>query len=321
MRANDHQPAVRTRGLLLVGGAAVLWGTSGLSATVAYDYGVHPVTVSFWRMALGAVLLATLLRSGRRPVAAARSLGRREVLARLAGVGIGLATYQAGYFLAVAGAGVSIATLVTLGLAPVLVTVAEHLRGGDRTPRATTVGVVLAVAGLGALVGFPQRASAGVLVGVALAAVSAGGYAGLTIVGGDLSARLGSQRLTAMAFAAAALVLLPVVTLVGGLSVAREPIALAALVYLAVVPTAVAYRWFFSGLESTPASAAAVLALLEPLVATAIAVPLLGERLTPIGWVGAAALVAAVVLTSWTSRSTESRPTPAGGAGYPTRRD
>lgn len=315
MRANDHVSSARTRGLLLVGASAVLWGTSGLTATVAYGHGVHPVTVSFWRMALGALLLAPLLRRTRAPAARARPLDRRQLALRLVGVGAGLATYQAGYFLGVAHAGVSIATLVTLGLAPVLVTAMERLRSSERTSPATAVGVVLAVSGLAALVGLPRDAGEGVLVGVAFAAGSAVGYAGLTLAGGDLSARLGARRLTTLAFATAATVLLPVVTVVGGFPVGREPVVLAALLYLGLVPTALAYRWFFSGLEAIPASAASILALLEPLVATAIAVPLLGERLTPLGWLGAGALLAAVVLTSSTSRSAEPRPTPAGRSG------
>src|SRR5690606_19433116 len=94
------------RGLLMVAAAAVLWGTSGLTATVAYDRGVHPLTVSSWRMALGALTLGLLL-GRRRPEAGLMSLG----LDRLLLVGASLAGYQACYFLAVERAGVSIATL------------------------------------------------------------------------------------------------------------------------------------------------------------------------------------------------------------------
>jgi hypothetical protein len=42
-----------------VGGA--LWGTSGLTATVAYGRGVDPLTVAAWRMGLGAVALVVAL--------------------------------------------------------------------------------------------------------------------------------------------------------------------------------------------------------------------------------------------------------------------
>ncbi|MBW3621012.1 MAG: DMT family transporter [Actinobacteria bacterium] len=300
MRAREHLLNPRTRGLLLVGGTAVLWGTSGITATVAYGHGVHPLTVSFWRMASGAAVLLPLLR--RRPAGTATptlaSGGRLRLLARLLGVGLGLAAYQAGYFTAVHRAGVSVATLVTLGLAPVLVTVAERVRTRRRTRRTTAVAVVLAVVGLAALVGLPAHAGPGTMSGVAFAAASAAGYAGLTLAGGDLSARLGSPRLTSWTFALSALLLLPLTAAVAGLSLGREPAVLAAMLYLGLVPTALAYRMFFAGLEQVPASAAAVLALLEPIVATGLALGLLGERLTPIGWGGGALLVTAVILVT-----------------------
>lgn len=295
-------PVPRTRGLLLVGGTAVLWGTSGLTATVAYGHGVHPLTVSFWRMALGAAVLLPLL--GRRTTGPRTTStgGRLRLLVRLLGIGAGLAAYQAGYFTAVHRAGVSVATLVTLGLAPVLVTVAERVRTRRRTRPATVVAVALAIVGLAALVGLPAQAGPGTTSGVAFAAASAAGYAGITLAGGDLSSRLGAPRLTAWTFAASAVLLLPLTAAVAGLSLGREPAVLAAMLYLGLVPTALAYRMFFAGLERIPASAAAVLALLEPIVATGLAIGLLGERLTSIGWAGGVMLITAVVLVSRASR-------------------
>jgi len=55
-----------------------------------------------------------------------------------------------------------------------------------------------------------------------------------------------------------------------------------------------AYALFFGGLRTTSAEVAAVLTLLEPLVATLLAVVLLGETLTALGWLGAVLLLAAV---------------------------
>ena len=55
-------------------------------------------------------------------------------------VGAGLAVYQSAYFAAVATAGVSIATLVALGLAPLLVAVGAAVLGHGRPDRATRLG-------------------------------------------------------------------------------------------------------------------------------------------------------------------------------------
>lgn len=298
MAADLTLPTVRRRGLLLVGAAAMLWGTSGLTATVAYDRGVHPFTVSSWRMALGAVaLLPLLLRGGSGGREAGQRLCGRE-LRRLATVGIALGAYQACYFLAVQLAGVAIATLLTLGLAPVLVVLGERMITRRPTEPATLVGIVLALAGLAALVGMPSGETEGLLAGAALAIGSAVGYAVLTLAGGALSRRMDARRLTVLAFVIAAGVLLPITAATAGLGLGRDPVAWVAMLYLGILPTAVAYRLFFAGLERVTASSAAVLVLLEPLVATTLAVSLIGERLDFVGWLGAALLVGAVVVVS-----------------------
>jgi drug/metabolite transporter, DME family len=278
---------------MMIGAAAILWGTSGLTATVVNARGVHPLTVSSWRMAIGAATLAVLLRPrGDRGRLSGGEWGR------LTTVGVCLAAYQAFYFLAVAQAGVSIATLVALGLAPVLVAAGERATTGQPVAPATFVGIGLALIGLAAMVGFPQARPTGLLAGAFLAGGSALGYATLTLVSGNLSNRLGSQRLTVLTFALAALALVPVTWATVGLGLGGDLTVVAAMLYLGVVPTAVAYRLFFAGLPRASPSAAAVLVLLEPLVATGLAVAFLGERLAPIGWVGAVTLVAAVMLVS-----------------------
>ena len=58
-----------------------------------------------------------------------------------------------------------------------------------------------------------------------------------------------------------------------------------------------AYTLYFRGLQTTAASTAARLALLEPLTGAILAALLLGERLSATGIVGAAIIGAAVILT------------------------
>lgn len=293
MRATMFRPTSQ-RGVLLVAAAATLWGTSGLTATVAYDRGVHPLTVSSWRMALAALVLLTMLRSTPEATERLSWHDRR----RLAVIGTGLAAYQASYFVAVQRAGVSIATLIALGSAPILVTLGERLSTGRRTARTTLAGVTLAIAGLVALVGVPSGRGDGVLVGAAFAGISALGYAAVTLAGGSLSTRLGAQRATVMTFVVAAALLVPATSATVGLGLGGDGTVLAAMLYLGIVPTALAYRLFFTGLQRVSASTAAVLVVLEPLVATGLAVPLVGERLSAVGWLGAATLLAAVVITT-----------------------
>jgi DME family drug/metabolite transporter len=98
-----------------------------------------------------------------------------------------------------------------------------------------------------------------------------------------------------MAFSAAALGLLPL-GLATGQALTFEPEGWARLVYMGLVPTALAYWLFARGLRTTPATTASLLTLIEPLTATVLAVLLFGEHLTVNILGGGALLIGAVVV-------------------------
>jgi DME family drug/metabolite transporter len=282
-----------SRGLTLVVLAALCWGTSGVSGRVVADRtDLGPLDIAWHRMAIGAVVLlaAHLLTSRRR--AGTRVAPTRPLAVRLALVAAGLAVYQLAYFAAVAEAGVSIATLVALGLAPLLIAVGAALLGHGRPDRATLVALAAALTGLGLLVGLTAGASTGtaVLLGALLAVGSALGYALVTLTSGAVPAGV---PVTLAGFVGGAALLTPVV-LAAGLHTTADPVALATLVYLGVVPSAVAYALFFRGLRTVPGAVAAIATLLEPVTATLLATVFLGERL-PLGALAGGLLVLAAV--------------------------
>ena len=145
-----------TRGFGLVVLAALCWGTSGVAGdAVLRSSDLDPVDVAWHRMAIGAVVLVGLHLARRQP------LGTRGSVGRLILVGAGLAVYQSAYFLAVGTAGVSIATLVALGAAPLLIAVGGTLLGHGRPDRATLVSLAVALVGLVLLWGSPPTPGAG----------------------------------------------------------------------------------------------------------------------------------------------------------------
>ena len=178
----------------------------------------------------------------------------------------------------------SIATLVALGLAPLLIAVGAALLGhGRRT--ATVVALAVALMGLVLLVGISAGADTGTTVVLgALAVGSALGYAVVTLAGAGVPAGV---PVTLAGFVGGALLLTPVALAVG-LRFTTEPVALAVLLYLGVVPSALAYTMFFTGLRTVPGAVASIVTLLEPLTATALATAFLGERLEPARPVGPA---------------------------------
>ena len=285
-------PAAR-RGFLLVLLAALCWGTSGLSAVVVADRtDLGPLDIAWHRMAIGAVvlLLAFVVTRRRRladPVPVSRSTGLRLAL-----VAAGLAAYQLAFFAAVPAAGVSIATLVALGLAPLLIAVGATLLGHGRPDRATGIALASALVGLVLLVGISAGGDTGktVVIGALLAVGSALGYAVVTLAGGGVPAGI---PVTLVGFGGGALLLTPV-ALVVGLRFTTDPVALGVLLYLGAVPSALAYGLFFTGIRSIPGPVASIVTLVEPLTATALATAFLGERLSPGALAGGALVLAAV---------------------------
>ncbi len=282
-----------SRGFPLVVLAALCWGTAGVSGRIVSERtDLGPLDIAWHRMAVGAVVLLAgylLTRRRREPVTVPLT---RSVAARLGLVAAGLAVYQLAYFAAVATAGVSVATLVALGLAPLLIALGGTALGSGRPDRATFAALAVALVGLALLVGLTAGASAGtaVLLGALLACGSALGYAVVTLAGGDVPAGV---PVTLVGFAGGALLLTPV-ALAAGLSLTTEPVALATLLYLGAVPSAAAYALFFRGLQTVPGAVAGIVTLLEPVTATVLATVFLGERL-PLGALAGGLLVLTAV--------------------------
>ncbi|MFJ8508411.1 DMT family transporter [Streptomyces avermitilis] len=296
------------RGLLYLTVAGAAWGTAGAAASLVYRAGdMGPIALSFWRCAGGLVLLlgARLLRPrGRRAVL--RPLGRREPTGpreslarkalRIGATGLGLAVFQTAYFAAVEATGLAVATVVTLGAGPVIIALGARLTLGERLGRGGIIAVAGALAGLAVLV----LGSGGATVrpwGVLLAVVSAAGYSAMTLLtrwwGRD--GRADASATTVGAFAVTTLCLLPAALAEGLVPYAAEPVqVLGLVVYIAAVPTALAYALYFAGAAVVRSATVSVIMLLEPVSAAALAVGLLGERLTAATLVGTLLMLGSV---------------------------
>lgn len=285
------------RGVVYVAIAAASWGTTGAVAAILYrDGGLGPVAVSWWRFAIGAVFLAL----GRRLIgnrADPRPVRRRYQ--RLVVIGVGLAVYHTAYFAAVALAGVAVATVVTLGAAPLLIAAGSRIFIAERAGPGEPAMLAIAVAGLGLLAldtGQPATVAPAPLAGIGLALLSAAGYAAVTLIQRGAGGGADPYRSALVGFGVATACLLPFAAIEGLLPTGNPLWSVMLLVYLGVVPTAVAYGLYFAALRRVRATTASMVALLEPMTATAIAVALLGERLTAIAATGSAALLIAVGL-------------------------
>ncbi|HEX9369875.1 MAG TPA: DMT family transporter [Roseiflexaceae bacterium] len=117
----------------------------------------------------------------------------------------------------------------------------------------------------------------------------------LTLCSRTLAGRYHPLQPITVGFGAGAALLLPF-ALAAGFAASYPPSGWAALIYLGLVPTALAYVLFLSGIRHIPATVASVVTLVEPLISTALAWMLFGERLGPLGLLGAALLLGALAL-------------------------
>ncbi|MFK0182600.1 DMT family transporter [Streptomyces rubiginosohelvolus] len=285
------------RSLLYLVIAGVAWGTAGAAASLIFRVSdLGPLALSFWRCAGGLVLLAGALalrprRTSREPEP------RRRQLLRILGTGIGLTVFQSAYFAAVEVTGLAVGTVVTLGAGPVLIAVGARVLLAERLGLGGLAAVTGALTGLAVLVLGGEGGDV-VPAGVLLALLSASGYAAITLLtrwlgrdggGGD------ALTTSAWAFGIGAVGLLPM-ALAEGLvpHTAETGQVLWLIVYVAAVPTALAYALYFAGAAAVRAATVSVIMLLEPVSAAVIAVTVLRERLTAATVLGTLLLLAAV---------------------------
>jgi DME family drug/metabolite transporter len=283
-------------GLLAVSGGAVLWGTTGVAVrTIADRSSLSAVPIGCYRLAIAAALLMLVFgRSGPRRLRAVWRRHRWVLIASGAGLGI----YQALYFVGVQYIGVSVSTLVSLAIAPVVLTIASAVTARRRPSAASSVTVACAVGGL-ALVSLAAGGTGSTaphpVVGIVASLGSGLGYAATTVLNRRLVAEGDALVLTAATSGIGALVLLPI-AVPFGMAVPHDLVAGWWLFYIGLGPTAIAYWLFYSGLRSTTSEVAGVLTLLEPLTAALLAAWLLGESLTGAGLVGSGLLLVAIAV-------------------------
>jgi DME family drug/metabolite transporter len=200
---------------------------------------------------------------------------------------IGVIIYPLAFYSSMDLAGVAVGNVVSLGSGPVFAALFEWIGERRKLSARWFVSTIIAVGGVALLsMGSDSDAGTSVLPGVLLGLLAGCAYALYTYcstraLGGHHS----SRAVMGGMFGLGAIVLLPILIITGApLVQSSGTIAIAA--YLAVGPMFIAYLLFGFGLTHIRSSAATTITLLEPLVATILAVLVVGERLEIIGWVG-----------------------------------
>jgi drug/metabolite transporter, DME family len=264
--------------------ASLLWGTTGTSASFLPS-DVSPLAVGASTMGTGGLLLLVTA-----PRLSGRVLRDRSARRWVALGAVGVVVYPLAFYSAMSLAGVAVGNVVALGSGPVFAALLEWL--GERHPLSgrwagstglAVVGIVGLALGREAGRGAPIS---GTLPGVALGLLAGAAYA-LYTYASSRAIRAGepSRGVMGAMFGIGAVLLLPVLLATGApLLQSGRTIGIAA--YLAVGPMFVAYLLFGIGLRTVRSSSATTITLLEPVVATLLAVLVVGERLSVVGWIG-----------------------------------
>ena len=302
MRAFSPVPAAAGRrpgtGLPYLVVSGLFWGTGGVTGSLLSRAAhLSAISVAAYRLAAGGLIIVVFLT-----VTGRRWPSGRAAWTRITVTGLLAALFQGCYFTAVSLTSVPLATLVTIGTAPVIVLAAGRVAGRPAGRFAMPV-TGLALAGLALLVGLPSGSGeTAVLAGAGMAVLAAAGFAALTLAGSRPVPGLDDLTVTGFAFTVGGLILMPLAQAAGGLGFRPGPAALGLLILLGTGPTAVAYTLYFRGLRSAAPSTAALLTLLEPLTGAVLAAIVLGQRLSATGIAGAVVIAAAVVLTVWVNQ-------------------
>lgn len=288
--------------------ASLLWGTTGVTAA-ALPADVSPLAVGAATMGIGGALL--LLTAPRMSWRVLRDrLGRRWVAVGA----LGVVTYPLAFYAAMDFAGVAVGNVTALGSGPVFAALIEWLAERSRLSVRWLVSTALAVLGIlmlalgrqegGELAGPTSTTAAGVALGL----VAGLAYA-LYTYASSRAIRTGhaSRGVLGGMFGLGAVPLLGVLVIVGP-PLLQSSTSVALTAYLALGPMFVAYLLFGVGLRTVRSSAVTTLTLLEPIVATILAVLLLGERLSPLGWAGFVLVLAGLTLLVSARRTAPSPP-------------
>jgi len=284
----------RWRGVVMVVGATLCWGTMAVVAKLLFrDQGVDPLILVVVRAYLATVTLFVVL--GAIAPGHLRIDARMFRAAAIVGVG-GLLTNNFLYFEAIHLTSVATALLLQYQ-APVLVALYALLVQRQQLSGKLVLSLALTVVGCALVVRVYDPAAIRLnLLGVLAGLGTAFAFAFYILTS---RAALGFMRpwtLVAYGYLAASLVWLPIVP---PWRIAAEGFRLetwGAFLAIATFGTVVPFGLFISGLKYLPPAQASILAMLEPVVAAVAAYLVLGETLLPLQIVGGGLVLAGVAM-------------------------
>lgn len=232
-----------------------------------------------------------------------------------------VAVYPLGFYTSMRVAGVAVGYVISLASAPLASAVLERILDARPLTKQWMVACICGISGAAMLCvpHGPEGPQSGIGNGSTAAGVALGLLAGFTYAGYSRALRrlmshgIPRGAATGATFGLGGAALVPLLIASGGTALLPSTQSVVVIVYLALVPMFLGYVLFGFGLGPVDATTATTTTLIEPAVATATAVVILGESITALGWLGMALLAGALGVLLMPSTSGQKRTTSADG--------
>ncbi|PIE69676.1 MAG: EamA family transporter [Deltaproteobacteria bacterium] len=281
--------SIMFKGYFFIITAASCWAAIGIFSSIAFAQGISPMEVAFWRAAI-----AWLFFCCQAIMTGNTRIRGKDVFPLVVFAFLGISLFYISYQYAVQSGGAAFAS-VLLYTAPAWVVFCSWIFSGEK-PRATRLfAVLLVIAGVFCIAqnGAPES-SARSFGGVALVAGITAGfcYSLYYTVGKYFISHYSSANLFLYVLPLGILGILPFVSFAP-----KNIVAWAALLGVSVISTYIANFCYYQSLKYLEPGRASLVATVEPVFAAVAAFFFFGEYFRILGYLGAAMILCAVILT------------------------
>jgi DME family drug/metabolite transporter len=279
----------RSLGIAAVALGTILWGTVGpvvrlFPEDTEFQYSLvrnFTGTTALWLMVL-------FSKNKKRYT-------KQDIVPILVG-GTGAALFFPLFILAFQLTGVGVASVVSIGVAPIFVGLIAWIALKQPPGRQWAYGTLIAVTGVVAL-NWPSGDNTVNVLGIGFALAAAFGYSMQATGMGMISKRHTPFQCVAPMFTIGALFQAPL-SYGKDFSFLQDPVLLMGALYGGIVTVALAYAFFIYGIARIGAATAVTVGLMEPLTASILGVVLLGETVSIVGVIGSVLILFGLVIVS-----------------------
>jgi drug/metabolite transporter (DMT)-like permease len=285
---------------LLIVAASIIWGTMGVLATFAFEYGVDPVTLIALRLLISsATILAPIILFKRKLL----GIQKRDILQFLAFGVFATALQRITYFYAVDLTTVTIAAILFYTY-PIFVTVYSSLFLKEKVTSLTVSAIVLTFVGVALVVkAYDVARLSASLLGVIFGIISSLFFALYFLATKRLRKEYTNWTLILYGDGIGAVVLTPVICYSFS-NIVNYPSQLWLIILtIAWFPSLLAYLLYSYALKHVESSKGSILSVIEPLSSAFFSATILGENFAPLQIIGVALALAGVLLLFYKSMS------------------